>query len=616
MGTLRWLALAVVGLAACAALVVAERRPIAEHLLLAQLREAGLPEASLSVGEIDLTQLVVRELRIGPGDVEIAEVAARYSIPGLLARRLEALHVQGLRARGTLRDGELRLAVLCSDERDGTEDRERPAEIPLLPVDRLEVEDAILELDSESGPLRASLDIDLDSEGMGRVRLHTDALAALLPSLGLEDGNLVLAGTVSARPDRLELDIATGDRVFELAALGLEARDLSLELALDPATRRPRGSFRAGQLRDLRPERRFNPLALEIAFRPGEGEGSDTARDSLDFDATLRELQGSLRAQARGSQDLAAGGGRAELHLDPVHFAEDGLAPADVLPGLAALIPSASGSIEAHGEMSWNAEGLAGFVDFGLRDLALDTGAVRLERINTVVRVDGPWPARIPGGQLLSIARVDFGLELTGGIVSYGLRQDGILELATATWSFAGGTIRTSGSIDLFAREKQLLLSVEDVDLAQLLALVNLAGLSGEGRLEGRLPLTLGDGRILIRDALLESTKEGGWLRYTPEGGAAALGAVGEMALDDLLGALKDFHFERLALSIDGDAAQALVVKVSLLGANPAHRDGQPYDLNLSVDGRLADLVRQATAAYHIPDHIEQRLEQIAAERR
>ena len=187
---------------------------------------------------------------------------------------------------------------------------------------------------------------------------------------------------------------------------------------------------------------------------------------------------------------------------------------------------------------------------------------------------------------------------------------------STCSFNLEPLTIRTSGSIDLFAREKQILLSVEDVDLAQLLALVNLAGLSGEGRLQGRLPLTLGDGRILIRNAVLESTAAGGWLRYTPEGGAAALGAVGEMALDDLLGALKDFHFERLTLSIDGDAAQALVVKVSLLGANPAHRDAQPYELNLNVDGRLADLVRQATAAYHIPDQIEQRLERIAAKRR
>ena len=86
----------------------------------------------------------------------------------------------------------------------------------------------------------------------------------------------------------------------------------------------------------------------------------------------------------------------------------------------------------------------------------------------------------------------------------------------TAAWSFAGGTIRSAGRVDLLAEERQILLRVEDVELAELLALVNLEGLSGEGRLSGKLPLTLHADGIRIHAALLESS-EGGWLRYRPD---------------------------------------------------------------------------------------------------
>ena len=59
-----------------------------------------------------------------------------------------------------------------------------------------------------------------------------------------------------------------------------------------------------------------------------------------------------------------------------------------------------------------------------------------------------------------------------------------------------------------------------------------------------------------------------------------------------------------------------MVVALSLLGANPEHRDAQPYEFNLNVDGRLGDLVRQSGAAYRIPAQIEEQLGKIGADAR
>ena len=85
---------------------------------------------------------------------------------------------------------------------------------------------------------------------------------------------------------------------------------------------------------------------------------------------------------------------------------------------------------------------------------------------------------------------------------------------------------------------------------------------------------------------------------------------------DDLLQALRNFRYERLRLTVNGHAEGDVVVAISLLGANPEHRDGQPYEFNLNVDGRLVDLVRQSGAVYRIPAQIEAQLGEIAAEAR
>jgi hypothetical protein len=317
-------------------------------------------------------------------------------------------------------------------------------------------------------------------------------------------------------------------------------------------------------------------------------------------------------AAFEGAHDPATAEGRLGLRFGPLRFGERGPAPGDLVPGLAARVRAATGEVEARGALRWGAAGLDGSADVGLRDVTLEMGAARIERINAAVHFEGPWPPRTPSGQLVSVARVDFGLELTNGLVSWALRRGGTVDLQQAEWSFAGGVIRTSGRFDPFAGQQEVMLTVADVDLAELLARVDLEGLSGTGRLDGRLPLSLGRGVVRIREAELRASDAGGWIRYRPRGRAAeALGAAGA-ALDDLLLALRDFHYERLSLRVDGDPREVVKLAVSLAGANPEHRDGQPYAFNLNVEGQLGDLIRQGAAAYHVPDEIRRRLEAIS----
>jgi hypothetical protein len=318
--------------------------------------------------------------------------------------------------------------------------------------------------------------------------------------------------------------------------------------------------------------------------------------------------------QLDGRHDPARGAGRADLELSPLELSEGGLGPGELLPRLAPLLQSADGTVEASGEITWGGGEATGFIDFGARDLTVQTRAALIERMNTAVRIEGPWPPRIPAGQLVSMARLDFGLELTNGLVRYALRDDGIVVIETAEWEFAGGSIRSGGELDLGAEEQHMTLTVHDVDLAELLELVNLDGLSGTGRLNGEIPVYLGHGSIEIRDAVLETPSGGGWIRYQPAGEATAVASGEGMAFGDLLEALRSFRYERLRMTVNGDAQGSVVVALSLHGANPEHRDAQPYEFNLNVDGRLGDLVRESGAAYRIPAQIEEQLGRIGSQ--
>ena len=76
----------------------------------------------------------------------------------------------------------------------------------------------------------------------------------------------------------------------------------------------------------------------------------------------------------------------------------------------------------------------------------------------------------------------------------------------------------------------------------------------------------------------------------------------------ELLQVLENFHYTRLSLSIDGDAAGEVVVSIALEGANPGYEQGHAVNFNLSIDARLSDLISQENAAYQIPYLIEERL--------
>ena len=96
---------------------------------------------------------------------------------------------------------------------------------------------------------------------------------------------------------------------------------------------------------------------------------------------------------------------------------------------LAAVLADVTGVVEGRGRVVVRQGEPSGDLEVGLRDLSLSSGGARIECINALLRFEGPWPPRTPGGQQLSMARLDIGLDLTDGLLTYRVDRDGVQPL-------------------------------------------------------------------------------------------------------------------------------------------------------------------------------------------
>ena len=308
-----------------------------------------------------------------------------------------------------------------------------------------------------------------------------------------------------------------------------------------------------------------------------------------------------------GQHDIEADKGVLDIKLAPLTFSASQIQPRDLSPMLDGVIEEAEGEIALDGRISWQDGRLVSDLAFLIDELGFTIGPARLSRINSVIQFDGLIPPTTPQDQLLSIGLLDVGLPLTDGLVSMQLQPDGQLSVDRLTWRLADGQIRarpfTFGSD---VEDLTLMLTVEQLDLDRLLGLTPLEDLTGEGRLDGTLPLAIGEAAAINGGELAAVSP--GILRYTPSSVPGVLQAGGE-SVRLMLQALENFRYEALKITLDGRTDGATAIGLHLKGANPDLYESHPVEFNLNVEGNLASLVQTNLDNYQIPDRISERIQ-------
>ena len=332
------------------------------------------------------------------------------------------------------------------------------------------------------------------------------------------------------------------------------------------------------------------PLTLSGLIRvddPGEGvviSGTGSAGSA----------DGNLRMDWSARHDVVSGTGRLTATLDTLEFAADGLQPASLSP-LAATFPVTlvSGTVSGTLAANWNENGEATSGDLQVSSVGFTVAGIPISGISGDLSATSLAPLVLPPGQPVSVARVELGIPMTDGEIAVGLPEDGSIAVDGAVFDWAGGTVSAeSFTIPLDGSDQSFVLDANAIDLAALFDAIDLPELSATGRLDGRIPIRLGADTIRIDNGSLESTAPG-VIQYVPE----ELSADAEAGVALLLQALRDFRYESLSMTLNGETGGETEIGLRISGANPDLYDGYPIALNVNVSGELYDILRQGLSA-------------------
>jgi hypothetical protein len=291
----------------------------------------------------------------------------------------------------------------------------------------------------------------------------------------------------------------------------------------------------------------------------------------------------------------------ARIDMPPTEIGEGGIDLLRLMPGLATSASRLSGSLGFHAEADWSGAKIVSKGSITLKDVAATTPNFTVEGVNANVTLPSLNPLTIAEKQKLTTKVLNVGLPLTDGEVVFSMNRNRILNIDRAQWSVAGGTVGTyDQQLDLYGPDQHFGIVVRDLDLAQVLKLVNVNGLSAEGTLAGAIPLRRTKDTILVQHGVLQTRGEG-VIRYDPADTPSFLqGQPGESTAI-LRDALKDFRYQQLSITIDGVLGGDEEIRMSLKGASPKLYGGVPVSLNINLSGALDSIARSSVEAYTRP---------------
>ena len=155
------------------------------------------------------------------------------------------------------------------------------------------------------------------------------------------------------------------------------------------------------------------------------------------------------------------------------------------------------------------------------------------------------------------------------------------------------------------AQKQQLLLQVEGLELQELFRVYPTEGLSGNGTIDGQLPLYIDHGTVYIEAGQLHA-RDAGVLQFQSDK-IQALGKTNP-AMGLVADALDDFHFNLLSSDLNYDQSGKLLLNIRLEGQNPDVEKGRPIHLNVNLEEDIPALLASIQLSGQVSEIIQKRV--------
>ncbi|MEM8616365.1 MAG: YdbH domain-containing protein [Pseudomonadota bacterium] len=554
-------------------------------------RAAGARLALTALGEIGVSGDLLG-VDLGPTTL-FGEVEARRGPEGWRVQTLEqkclGLKLQSARASGLLTVGETNLS-LCPE--DGRFIRQTEG----VPGGRISLGDVSIPFSGNQSQGRLELRgaiVDWSYDGFLDLKAAANDLA--LP-LALGNRSLDLqanGGDVNIKiAEKTRISATLGNGVLSGQLVPARVRLGTAIFEGELASRRFTGAAQTSNVRisDLRDDPIYQPLLADF---------------NASFDGAAMALSGPVRlaksgvvvAETQLDLNLLTLTGAAAVTSPILEFRPKGLQPKDLSDRARGFLSNARGRVQGRADFTIIAGTLSGTGEIVADALGFDTfrlGAV--EGVNGTLVFSDVIALVTPPGQTVRIDRLNPGVPLQDGVLTFQVLPGLVANLENAVWPFAGGELQLDPTRWTISGTRDTLrVNANRIDLAQLIETFTLPDLEAEGTVTGTFPIAFENGNAFIRGARLVADETGGVIRYT--GKALAQTGADDPAVGSAFQALRDFRFKVLEIGIDGNLIDDIVISAVLLGRNPDVLGGADFNFNISIDSKLAQLIRSGQRA-------------------
>lgn len=526
----------------------------------------GSIDFELAGGQFSAEPLSVRQLSV--------------SLPLQITSKQDSWHI-GLRTPGQITAGKI----------------DSGAPVHLLNALKVSIPQANLDLTKSAQGWSLAHDIAVTPANLS---LRADRADSSAIDAQIHPGKITLTGKLSAGKDyQGRFNIA--DAGFALPQSQLQMKDMSATAYLNDAELGNAADFAIGRLQHLASEPLFAALSISGSIRDEAADG-EPAVYALNMTGGVPDLR---YLKISGQHAPGSGDGMLKVEFIPIRFAPDSLQPGTLSPILAQL-ETVSGQVSANSQFKWSNKGIQNSqAAFELRNLSFARENVKLTDLNVSLNLSDLLSPRTPPRQTISIQRIDAGVPLENLLVSYHIEGTTPPRIAIeqAHFSMLQGTVSVAPTIiDPAMARSDTLIRISNIDLESFFNLIKVDGLTGSGHLDGQIPLTLKENQVTITQGHL-AARTPGVLRFQSEKASQLLASTGkEMNL--LLQAAQDFHYTELSMDLDKAVTHDLVAKLSLLGNNPAVKEGRAFRLNIKLETDIDKILQTINRGYNLSHEI------------
>ena len=268
-----------------------------------------------------------------------------------------------------------------------------------------------------------------------------------------------------------------------------------------------------------------------------------------------------------------------------------------------------SGDYTQSGHVKWLSGRLDGVITHTFNNVGFtqETLSVAGITINSQTFLRGE---RIDEQGSLHIDKIDAGIEINNIASQFRINKLGTNNAIADIKDLSGNILGGSFQLAPFYSVLNPLtintdLSLRGLSLGALLRLEQQPGLTGEGILDGNLPLRYTSDGFYVTDGKIQA-RGTGVIRYRPDASIQAL-RESYLGLGIALDALSDFHYHELSVGTDYTPDGALLLNTRLSGNNPEWNNGQAVNFSMNIEENLLKLLETLQFTDKLTNTIEKR---------